>query len=517
MKRYPIGIQTFREVITGDYYYVDKTDIIYNLVNSFKYTFLSRPRRFGKSLLLSTLQSYFEGRSDLFQGLAIEKLETDWVKHPVLRFDFSTVKMFDEDTLKQVISDKLYEYETIWGKFSNSELISSRFESLIKQAYNQTGQKVVVLIDEYDAPFLNAIDDLEKLDFHRGMMRNFYAILKNCDAYIRFVFITGITKFSQLSLFSELNNLVNISMLPDFSAICGVTQEEVLAYFTDGINQLAQAEKISFEQAVDLLKENYDGYHFTYPSADIYNPYSLLNSLSTSIISNYWFASGGTSLAIYALQKNNITPEQLIGDFETSIEEFDKPFERSDDVMPLLYQSGYLTIKDYDKAFQQYTLALPNREVKMSLLKTLMPYYIRKDYSNLNFVAKIAKGLREDDLDLVFNTIKKVFASVSQCDNTNYEGHYQSMLCIIFVLVGQFVEAETRTSNGRVDIVINNKSKVYLIEIKLNKSAEGAIEQIENKEYAQKFLLLGLPIVKVGLSFNTDTRNIEEWKVCNLL
>lgn len=306
-------------------------------------------------------------------------------------------------------------------------------------------------------------------------------------------------------------------MLPDFSAICGVTQEEVLAYFTDGINQLAQAEKISFEQAVDLLKENYDGYHFTYPSADIYNPYSLLNSLSTSIISNYWFASGGTSLAIYALQKNNITPEQLIGDFETSIEEFDKPFERSDDVMPLLYQSGYLTIKDYDKAFQQYTLALPNREVKMSLLKTLMPYYIRKDYSNLNFVAKIAKGLREDDLDLVFNTIKKVFASVSQCDNTNYEGHYQSMLCIIFVLVGQFVEAETRTSNGRVDIVINNKSKVYLIEIKLNKSAEGAIEQIENKEYAQKFLLLGLPIVKVGLSFNTDTRNIEEWKVCNLL
>lgn len=512
MARYPLGIQTFEKIIEGGYLYVDKTDLIYKLVNEdTSYAFLSRPRRFGKSLLVSTLAAYFEGRKELFKGLAIEQLEKEWVKYPVLRFDMSGAKGKNINELQDYLNNQLDINEGIYEirKFDTNP--SDRFEKLIEKKSKENNQKVVILIDEYDAPLLDAIYDEKELEERRKVMQNFYSNLKRKDAYIKFGFITGITKFAQLSLFSELNNLKNISMLPEYMAICGITEEEMLTQMTEGISELAKKEEISYKQAVALLKDSYDGYHFTHPSPDIYNPFSLLNALSDRKVSDYWFSSGGTRLAIYALQKNQISPERLLKPFFVTPDQFDRPFERTDDFIPLLYQSGYLSIKGYEKDFNTYALSLPNNEVKNSMLRTLLPYYIKQDFTNTTPVEDIARGLRNDDLDSVFNTMKKVFASVPQTPNTNTEGHYQSMLCLIFTLAGQYVDAEVNTSNGRVDVVAKTQKKVYLFEIKLNKSAEKALEQIEKKDYAGKFALLNLPIVKIGLNFNLETRNIDEW------
>ncbi|WP_288214316.1 ATP-binding protein, partial [uncultured Bacteroides sp.] len=372
---YPIGIQTFSEIREKNYLYIDKTEYVYRMTHFAKYVFLSRPRRFGKSLLASTLHSYFSGRKDLFQGLAMERLEKDWIEYPVLHFDMSTAKHVDKEQLLQELNLKLSEYEGVYGKGQEEINPNQRLMGLIKRAYEQTGRQVVVLIDEYDAPLLDVVHEKENLGVLRNIMRNFYSPLKACDPYLKYVFLTGITKFSQLSIFSELNNIKNISMDEPYAAICGITEDEMLAQMKEDMERLAAKLNIPSEEVLLKLKENYDGYHFTYPSPDIYNPFSLLNAFADGKFGSYWFGSGTPTYLIKMLEKFGVEPSE-IGNNHAEVSAFDAPTETMTDIIPLLYQSGYITIKDYDESIDLYTLDIPNKEVRLGLMKSLLPNYV---------------------------------------------------------------------------------------------------------------------------------------------
>ncbi len=366
---YPIGIQTFSEIRNKGYLYIDKTAYVYRMTHSAaKYLFLSRPCRFGKSLLASTLRSYFEGRKDLFEGLAIEKLETEWTAYPVLHFDMSLGKHMDWEQLERYLDFRLQEQEKKFGISTSLQDANARLTNLITTAYEQTGRQVVVLIDEYDAPLLDVVHEDKNLPVLRNVMRNFYSPLKACDPYLRFVFLTGITKFSQLSIFSELNNIQNISMLPRYAAICGITEEEMQTQMSADLDWLAGKMKLTREVLLAKLKDNYDGYHFTWPSPDIYNPYSLLNAFEVGRINSYWFGTGTPTYLIEMLHKFGVLPQRLDGQ-KAFVEDFDAPTEGMTNILPLLYQSGYLTIKDYDDITEQYTLGFPNKEVRVDLMK----------------------------------------------------------------------------------------------------------------------------------------------------
>ena len=378
-QRYPIGIQTFSEIITGNYLYIDKTELVYKMTRR-KYVFLSRPRRFGKSLLVSTLKSYFEGKRELFKGLAIDSLETEWKEYPVLHFSMSMGKHMDKDQLNRYLNNLLQDEEKKWGIVHPRHDANVRFFDLIKTAYEKTGQKVVVLIDEYDAPLLDAAHETKQLETLRNIMRNFYSPLKDCDPFLRFVFITGITKFSQLSIFSELNNISNISMLDDYAAVCGITEEELLTKMNNSIERLAKKNELTKDEAVKQLKQNYDGYHFSAFSPDIYNPFSLLNCFENGDFGAYWFASGTPTYLIYMLRKFNMQPADLVRTLAMA-SAFDAPTENMTAITPLLYQSGYITIKGYDKASRLYTLDLPNKEIKTGLFESLLPNYLEGMYA----------------------------------------------------------------------------------------------------------------------------------------
>ena len=377
LKGCPIGTQTFEKLREGDMLYIDKTEYIHRMVHSTNtYFFLSRPRRFGKSLLTSTLKSYFEGRQDLFEGLAIEQYEKEWTKHPVLHFDMSYAKHVDEEHLKSMLDRQLTKYEKLYHIEANtSPSLSVRLFALIEQANEQTGEKVVVLIDEYDAPLLDVIHEDENLPKLRQIMRDFYSPLKACDPYLRFVFLTGITKFSQLSIFSELNNILNISMLEEYAGICGFTKEEMLGQMMGYIDRLAEKQKYTREEAIERLTRKYDGYHFTWPSPDIFNPYSLLNAFFNNKIDNYWFGSGTPTYLIEMLRKYNVVPMELDGIYVESAD-FDAPTERLVSIEPLLYQSGYETIKGYDEDSEVYTLGIPNSEIRVGLMRNLLENYL---------------------------------------------------------------------------------------------------------------------------------------------
>ena len=378
-KFYPVGIQTFSEIIGKNYLYIDKTGYVYRMTHSAsKYMFLSRPRRFGKSLLASTLHSYFEGRKELFKGLVIEKLETEWMSYPVFHFDMSLAKHVDRERLESMLNIQLYRYEEIYGRLDGEVMLNDRLTGLIQRAYQQTGKQVVVLIDEYDAPLLDVMHEDKNLPILRNVMRNFYSPLKACDPYLRYVFLTGITKFSQLSIFSELNNIKNISMDEPYAAICGITEEEIKEQMSYDLGLLAEKMQITRDEVLAKLKENYDGYHFTWPSPDIYNPFSLFNAFNDGKFNSYWFGSGTPSYLIEMLNKFCVLPSE-IGGIEAVAAEFDAPTERMTNITPLLYQSGYITIKGYDSVFDIYTLDIPNKEVRIGLMRNLIPSYITND------------------------------------------------------------------------------------------------------------------------------------------
>ena len=511
---YPVGIQTFDKMRKMDYRYIDKTEYIYKMTHcGSPYIFLSRPRRFGKSLLTSTLHSYFSGKRELFKGLAIEKLETEWTEYPVLHFDMSLGKHMDKDALEDYLSNQLVDNERKYGIDNPVKGVNNRLTNLIKVACENTGRKVVILIDEYDAPLLDVVHEDKELPVLRNVMRNFYSPLKGCDPYLRFVFLTGITKFSQLSIFSELNNIKNISMEQPYAAICGITEEEIRTQMADDLDILAERMGVTADEAMAKLKENYDGYHFTWPSPDIYNPFSLFNAFMDGEVKSYWFGSGTPTYLIEMMNKFGVVPSGI--DYENvRSSDFDAPTEHMSSIVPLLYQSGYITIKDYDKTFSEYTLDIPNKEVRLGLMLSLIPYYINPETRLTNsMVVRMAKALYKDDMDSALKELQTFLSTVPYCDNANTEGHYQQVLYIIFSLLGEFVDIEVRTPRGRVDMVMRTKTRLYIIEMKMNKNAQTAMNQIDLKDYPSRFATCGLPTVKVGINFDGEKRTISDWTI----
>ena len=514
LKNLPVGIQTFEKIVEQDRLYVDKTEYILKMLKLSNYIFLSRPRRFGKSLLVSTLQSYFEGRRDLFKGLYIDSVEQEWTEYPVLRFDMSTAKHQGQEELKQELSWKLSSYERIYGKGLPDETnLNQRLQGLIERAHAKTGKKVVILIDEYDAPLLDVAHKKDELEQLRHIMRNFYSPLKYCDPHLKFVFITGITKFSQLSIFSELNNLKNISMTPEFAAVCGITKEEMLTQMSDYIDVFADGKNKNREELLASLKRQYDGYHFAWPSPDIFNPFSLLNSLQDRMLKSYWFESGTPTFLIEKLREFHTLPSDITRK-EVMASAFDVPTESMKSITPLLYQSGYVTIKAYDPLIGLYHLDIPNQEIRIGLMESLLPNYVDTSWENgITTIALMYRALYNDDLEGMLRLLQTYLLTIPQCDNTNYEGHYQQLLYVIFSLLGRYVDVEVRTSNGRVDMVMNSGKALYLFELKLNKSAEAAMQQINLKDYPSRFALSGLPIIKVGMNFDMERHTIEGWEI----
>ena len=455
---YPIGLQTFSELRTRkNYVYIDKTEYVYRMTNSdAKYIFLSRPRRFGKSLLVSTLHSYFEGRRELFKGLAIEGLEKDWTVFPVLHFDMSMAKHMEKEQLETMIGLQLLDYENVYGKSADGAGLNDRLAG--------------------------------------------------------FVFLTGITKFSQLSIFSELNNIKNISMDTDYAAVCGITEEEMLSQMSEDIDLMADRMGLNREELLKKLKDYYDGYHFTWPSPDIYNPYSLMNAFADKKIRSYWFGSGTPTYLLEMLRKYHVAPSE-IGGASVQASAFDAPTEKMTEITPLLYQSGYVTIKSYSDRLGLFSLDIPNKEVRIGLMESLLPNYLygTPPSAATSTVAYLFDAMDRNDMDGAMSLLQKYLSTIPYTGNTDYEGHWQQLLYVIFSLLGYYVDVEVRTPRGRVDMVMRTATKLYLIELKLDKSAESAMQQIDLKQYPERFALCGLPVVRVAVNFDSATHTISDW------
>lgn len=513
-KLYPIGIQTFELIRKDNNAYVDKTRYVYDITHTNgKYFFLSRPRRFGKSLLLSTMKSYFEGRKDLFKGLAIEMLEKEWTEYPVLLLSMASAKHMNEERLQQYLLFILKNMEDRFGVESDTTEPNLRFANLIKCIYQQTGRPVVVLIDEYDAPLLDVVHEDSQLAALRNVMRNFYSPLKDCDPYLRFVFLTGITKFSQMSIFSELNNIVNISMQERYAGICGITKDELLTQMSDDIDSLANQLAITREETIEQLTSNYDGYHFTWPSPDVFNPYSLLSCFSEGKFGAYWFGTGTPTYLIEKMRQFGTLPSAM-DRFYAPNSAFDAPTETMTDITPLLYQSGYVTIKGYDKETDLYTLEIPNEEIRVGLYKSLLPNYLNTGQTqSLVTIAQMSVMIKQGDMDAALRLLQMFLETVPYCDNTRYEGHWQQMLFIVFALLTHYrISVEQRTAKGRTDITLETADHIYIMELKFGKTAEEALAQINNNHYADHYALSGKKVTKVGLNFDVkEERNLTEW------
>ena len=514
MKELPIGVQTFDKIIAGGYMYVDKTGYVYEIANKFEYVFLSRPRRFGKSLLSSTFHSYFAGARELFDGLESGKLDTKWVKHPVFHFDMSTAKHMNEEQLLGELDRKLGAYEQIYGRGEKDIRVNQRLEGLVQRSVERTGEKAVIIIDEYDAPLLDVMNDKQKLVPMRQIMRNFYSPIKSLDPYLRFVFITGINKFAQLSIFSELNNLKNISMLPEFSAVCGISQSELERVFPEQIEALAKAEGVSGERALELLKENYDGYHFCVGSEDIYNPFSLLNAFSDRRFGKYWFETATPTYLIERLERKPIDERELDRMEYVSANEFNVSPEVTDNPLPLLYQTGYLTIKDYDKELDSYTLGYPNKEVRSGFLDSLLAGYNGNNPSGASFVIRFNAALRKGDIDEALSRMQSFLSGMPNDLENKMEKHYQTIIYLIFSLLGYHIRTEEKSAVGRADAVCWTQDSIYVFEFKVDSTAETALKQIDDKGYMIPYRFEeGKRLLKVGVNISTETRTIDGWAV----
>ena len=517
---YPVGIQDFEKLRVKGAIYVDKTDLVYRLVQK-DYVFLSRPRRFGKSLLSSTLKYYFQGRKDLFQGLVIEKLEQEWKEYPVLHFDLSTAKNQDLAGIRSELERQLRIYEATYGEDEANDSPGKRLTHLIQSAHAQTGQKTVVIIDEYDAPMLDVLHDDEKIAEVRRMMQEFYAPLKACDADLRFVFITGITKFSQLSIFSVINNLTNVSMQPEFSAICGITEQELHTVFEEDIAMLAQEYECTSGEMKERLKERYDGYHFSGRSADIYNPFSILKVFAQKELKDYWFESG-TPTYLTKQIRHFQTDIQSLDNIEASASDFDRPTEKMSNIIPLLYQSGYITILKYNKQWEKYTLGIPNNEVRVGLTENLLPDYAYKDdFKNSSFIMQFCEAVYYEDMEKAFTILRVYLAGIPYPDGgkeiledmEKNEYYYETIFYLIFSFMNRHIQTQVKTCRGRADMVMHTAKTVYVFELKMNKPAEEALKQIDEKGYMIPYTADGRKLVKCGISFSTQTRTIEEWLI----
>ncbi len=511
---YPVGIQTFEKIIKGGYLYVDKTKYIVDFRRKkMSYVFLSRPRRFGKSLFASTLQAYFEGRKELFEGLAIASYEKEWVKHPVLHFDMSGAKHFDAESLKGYLDYILRPYEKIYGKGEGEDTPNKRLEGIVERANEQTGEKAVVIIDEYDAPLLDVVHEKENLRELRLIMQNFYSPLKKLDPYLEFTFITGITKFSQLSIFSELNNLDNISMLDQYSAICGISKTELTTVMKPDVEGLAKALHMTYDECLEALQNYYDGYHFSKDSEDVFNPFSLVKALNGQDISSYWFGSGTPTFLLKQLDKFNVSLNDLECQ-DVVLSSFDLSPEEMTDALPLLYQSGYLTIKKYEPAFQEYTLGIPNKEVRNGLLNSMIPHYVNpRRADNDAFLLGFCKAVYRGDIEAALEHMRTYMASIPYDLENRTEKHFQTIFYLMFSFLNIYIRTEVKSAVGRADAVMHMPDTVYVFELKVDKSADEALAQIDEKGYMLPYHADGKRLVKVGISFDSKQRTIAEWKI----
>ena len=512
--RYPVGIQTFEKIREDGYLYVDKTRYIYDLAHGSGSTyFLSRPRRFGKSLLLSTMQAYFEGRRELFEGLEIAELETEWKRHPVIRIDLSTIKTESAEQLLQLLDFSLSRQEDVWGCDPNAQTPGSRLMALISRAYGQAGRPVVVLVDEYDAPLLNVAHDEGLLHEFRLVMRELFAPLKACDETLRFVMLTGITKFSQLSIFSELNNLTNLTMLPQFAGICGITQAELEGQMAVDVEGLAAKLGVDSDEALTLLKANYDGYHFCEESPDIYNPFSLLSALASGKVDPYWFGSGTPTVLVNLLREN----AWEVGDFEgveAFVSEFEVPTESMQTPLPMLYQSGYLTIKSYDALSGSYTLGVPNAEVAQGLSGALAAHAAGSSIGGFNgFLRGFGRSVRAGDIDSALGSMRSFMAGIPYHLGSRSERGFQTTFWIVFTLLGAQIETEVKTATGRADAVMRLSDAIYVFEFKYDRSAAEALAQIDDRGYLVPFEADGRRLYKVGVNFSSKTQTVEDWLI----
>ena len=521
-RRYPVGIQTFERIIREGYLYVDKTDLVWELAHYATFIFMSRPRRFGKSLLASTLESYFCGKKELFKGLKIMDLEKEWKKYPVLHLDLSSAKHLNVDGVRGEIGLQLDEYEKVYGANPKETSIVMRLGGLIRRSFEKTGEQVVILIDEYDAPLLDVLHDNVRLAEMREVLQEFYQRLKSLEANIKFCFITGISKFSQLSIFSTLNNLTNVTLDPKFSAICGITERELTTRLWPDVEILAKKYKVTPEAMHQMLKNQYDGYHFSEDSPEVYNPFSLLKSFMVQKIGSWWFESGTPTFLIHQMKHfhTDITSLDKLEVPETS---FDQPTENMQDALPLLYQSGYLTIKDYDFESGTYTLSIPNQEVRVGYTRGLLPAYVGLNDGNVQvgFALKFWRALKANDIDLAMRHMQSYLAGIPYVEGfkkklaeaTTKEGFYEYTFYLIFSMLNVYVRTQVKVAGGRTDMVVLMPDTIYVMELKVNDTAENALKQINDNGYATPYHTDGRKVVKVGVRFNTDKHTIDEWKV----
>ena len=511
--KYPIGIQSFEKIRTGGFLYMDKTALLYDLVKQGSYYFLSRPRRFGKSLLISTLEAYFLGKRELFKGLAIDGLEQEWNVYPVLHLDLNARDYSLKGALHAELNKHLEIWEAEYGGGYTDRAPEERFQHVISNAYKKTGQKVVILVDEYDKPLLQTFGNKELQDSYRATLKAFYGVEKSMDQYIQFAFFTGVTKFSKVSVFSDLNNLADITMDHRYVEICGITEREIRDNLDEEVGQLAESNQMTKEDCYAKLKQTYDGYHFEHDTAGMYNPYSLLRVLDAKTFKDYWFETGTPTLLAEVLKKSgyyldDLTREEVTADLLGSIDSIDT------NPLPLIYQSGYLTIKGYDPEFTTYRLGFPNQEVERGFTRFLIPYYSTlKASQGPMFVANFVKELRTGKADAFMQRLESLFAQGDYQLVGDAELYFQNACWVIFRMIGLYTEVERHTTDGRMDMVIQTPDYVYIFEFKLDKSADDALQQIEDKQYAKPFEHDSRKLYKIGINFSTQTRRMEGWKI----
>lgn len=511
--KYPIGIQDFEDLRKNDYVYVDKTAFIYQLVSGGKYYFLSRPRRFGKSLLVSTLEAYFLGKRELFEGLAIEKLEKEWAAHPVLHLDFNAKKYAQPEDLDKILNDTITQWEKEYGTSPTEDSFELRFNGVVRRAYEKTGRQVIILIDEYDKPLLEAIGNDELRETYRSTLSAIYSVMKSQDGLIRFGFLTGVTKFAKVSIFSGLNHLEDISMDGDYADICGISEAELHSYFSESVKTLASKNNLTEDECYAKLELMYDGYHFSPGAKGVYNPFSLLRSFKSGAFGSYWFETGtptfltkiirDTDYDIANMSREDV-PSKTLGDIENL----------SRTPIPVLYQSGYLTIKSYDSEFDQYHLGFPNKEVEQGFVEYLLPTYVHEnDDEGQSYIKNFVKEVRGGDPESFLARLQTMLADSDYQIMGKMEIYFQNVMFAIFRMMGFYTQVERHTSRGRIDITIQTSGYVYLIEIKRDGSADEALKQIEEKQYAAPFAQDPRQLFKIGVNFSSETKGITEWKI----
>ena len=519
--KYPVDTDQFQIIREQGLLYVDKTDLMFDLANRYRYVFLARPRRFGKSLLCNTFKAYFQGQKELFNGLKVMEMEKEWKKHPVLHFTLSGLKNVTVPLAQSKLENLISDYEKIYGRDPELKTPGARFRGLIHRAKEQTGENVVVILDEYDAAIMRLMYEPERLADMRSMLREFYQVLKDEGAYLRFVFITGVTKFSQLSIFSELNNLNQISLDNRYSGICGITQEELDTVLRPCIEDYAQNLHISVDDAYALLKKNYDGYHFSPKGQDVYAPFSLLRALDKNDTNNYWFESGTSTALLEHLKRYPITRALDYDGVEVCENEFSIPCESADTPMPLLYQSGYLTIASYDPLLKLYVLKIPNNEVRKGLIDCLMPIILKRTVADNNgLVTAMAKAIFSRDLGKALTALRSYIAKIPydiitkeewEC-NESREAFYKLLIYMAFSMLNSIVDTEVKSVLGRADVVIQTNADIFVLELKVDDTVENALQQINSKGYTIPYEADGRKLTKCGICISSSARNITHWR-----